>query len=93
MGARENKVEKYLDSEVKKLGGLTRKWTCPGHDGVPDRIVITPLCTVFVEVKTVDGKRSSVQIREQTRLKEAGGLVYTVFGEKDVDRLIESLDI
>jgi len=38
MGVRENKVEKYLDKEVSKIGGITRKWVCPGRDGVPDRI-------------------------------------------------------
>lgn len=40
VGIRENKVEKYLDKEVTKLGGITRKWVSPGRDGVPDRIVI-----------------------------------------------------
>jgi len=39
MGVRENKVEKYLDTEVKKNGGITRKWVSPGRDGVTDRIV------------------------------------------------------
>jgi len=43
MGVRENKVEKYLDEQVKNIGGITRKWISPGHDGVPDRIVITPM--------------------------------------------------
>ena len=40
MGARENKVETYLDEQVTQQGGITRKWVCPRHDGVPDRIVI-----------------------------------------------------
>ena len=43
MGIRENAVEKYLDSEIKKLGGITRKWISPGRDGVPDRIVINTI--------------------------------------------------
>lgn len=89
MGVRENKVEKYLDSEVKKLGGITRKWVSPGRDGVPDRIVILRGTVWFVEVKTVDGKSTPVQKREQERLMQCGALVHTVYGESDVDLFIE----
>jgi hypothetical protein len=91
MGVRENKVEKYLDSEVKKLGGITRKWVSPGRDGVPDRIVILRGAVWFVEVKTSDGKLTQVQMREHDRLRDAGAKVYTVFGEGDIDSFIEVL--
>lgn len=43
MGVRERKIEKYLDMLVTGKGGITRKWISPGHDGVPDRIVIMPM--------------------------------------------------
>lgn len=43
MGRRENKVEKTFNSEIKKLGGITRKWVSPGVDGVPDRIAVLPV--------------------------------------------------
>lgn len=83
MGVRENKVEKYLDDRVKAAGGITRKWVSPGRDGVPDRI-----CFIdgvwFVEVKTRDGKLSSVQKREQGRLAQAGANVVTVYGAQGV---------
>lgn len=88
MGTRENKVEKYLDSEVKKLGGLTRKWVSPGRDGVPDRIVVVCGEVWFVEVKTSDGKLTPIQKREHDRLSEAGALVHTVYGESGVDEFI-----
>ena len=39
---REKDIEKVLVAEVKKLGGRAYKWTSPGNDGVPDRIVIFP---------------------------------------------------
>lgn len=91
MGTRENKVEKYLDSEVKRLGGLTRKWVSPGRDGVPDRIVIIDGTVWFVEVKTVDGTLSMVQGREHARLREAGAQVITVFGEEGVDDYVRTI--
>lgn len=40
MGVRENKVERCLDTMVRALMSLTRKWVSPGRDGVPDRIVV-----------------------------------------------------
>ena len=92
MGVRENKVEKYLDSQVKELGGLTRKWVSPGRDGVPDRICIIDGHVYFVEVKTVDNKCSPVQIREQLRLSLAGAVVHTVHGEQGVDALIDDIE-
>lgn len=88
MGTREAKVEKYLDQEVKKLGGITRKWVSPGRDGVPDRIVILNGWVAFVEVKTVSGKLSVFQEREHHRLLEVGARVFTVYGEQGVDKFI-----
>lgn len=88
MGVRENKVERYLDKEVVKLGGLTRKWVSPGRDGVPDRIVILDGVVWFVEVKTIDGKLSIAQIREQQRLCDCGANVATVYGIAGVDMFI-----
>lgn len=90
MGARENKVETYLDACVKQVGGLTRKWTS-NVCGVTDRIVV--LKGVFlVEVKVIDGKLSSVQKREHIRLAKAGTQVYTVFGKSGVDAFMILLE-
>ena len=90
MGVRENKVEKYLDKEVSKIGGITRKWVCPGRDGVPDRIVIINGDVTFVEVKTVDGTRSKNQMREHKRLRDKGALVLTLYGHVDVDLFVKA---
>lgn len=89
VGVRENKVEKYLDEQVKLVGGLTRKWVSPMQDGVPDRIVIVEGVVWFVEVKTLDGVLSSPQIREQQRLKDSGVNVTTVYGKTGVDKFME----
>lgn len=88
MGVRENKVEKYLDSEVTKLGGITRKWVSPGRDGVPDRVCILEGVVYFVEVKTTCGKLSVVQEREHARIEATGVSVFTVYGHEGVDTFI-----
>jgi len=90
MGVRENKVEKYLDDQVKLIGGITRKWVSPGHDGVPDRIVFIDGRVYFIEVKTVDGKLSSAQKREHDRLTDHYDEVHTVYGEFGVDELVRN---
>lgn len=89
MGTRENKVEKVLDEQFKKLGGTTRKWVSPGVDGVPDRICILKGRVWLVEVKTVDGKLSTTQRREHQRLESHGMNVVTVYGAVDIHRFIE----
>ena len=90
MGVRENKVEKYLNSEIDKMGGITRKWVSPGRDGVPDRIIIVDGTIDLVEVKTNDGKLSPSQIREQVRLSNAGATVATVYGKNGVDEYVKT---
>lgn len=78
---REKDVEKILVAEVKKLGGRAYKWTSPGNDGVPDRIVIFPdRAPVFVELKTDTGKLSALQKVQIGRLRELGQKVYVAYG-------------
>ena len=93
MGVRENKVERYLDSEIKKLGGITRKWVSPGVDGVPDRIIFLNGYVLFCEVKTVDGSYEVSQLRELDRLREHDANVCTVWGETGVNQLIDDLHL
>lgn len=91
MGIRENKVERYLDDEVKSVGGITRKWESRNYAGVPDRIVIFKGQVWFVEVKTVTGKLSVRQKREQAELAANGANVITVFGKNDVDEFVREI--
>ena len=39
---REREIEKWLREQIKNLGGKALKFTSPGNDGVPDRIVFLP---------------------------------------------------
>ena len=78
---KEKEIEKILVSEVKKLGGKAYKWTSPGNDGVPDRIVIFPnRAPVFVELKTEKGRLTPLQVVQIDRLRELGQAVFVVKG-------------
>ena len=49
---REKTIEQKLAAAVKKYGGICPKFTSPGFDGMPDRIVLMPNGKMaFVEVK------------------------------------------
>lgn len=65
---KESTIERAFARRVKKAGGLCWKFTSPGTQGVPDRVVILPQGRVFfVELKSENGRLSAIQ---ETRLKE-----------------------
>lgn len=52
-------VECILDREVRKAGGITRKWQSPSNRSVHDRVCIFPGADIWlVEVKAPDGRKS-----------------------------------
>ena len=88
----EKQVEKYLHNQIGKLGGTTRKWTCPNRAGVPDRIVFLPGGNIyFVELKTDTGKLTVRQQREIQRLTDLGANVWVVYGERGVDGFVNAI--
>lgn len=82
---RESVIETYLREGVKKLGGRAYKWTSPGNDGVPDRIVVLPdRPPIFVELKTEKGMLSPLQKVQIARLRELGQDVRVLYGKEQV---------
>lgn len=90
MGRPEAIVEKYLDSEIKKLGGFTEKWE--GRNGNPDRIVFLPYGRVwFVEVKTLKQNLRPSQQRFSDKLSKMGANTTFVKGKHGVDLFIKDV--
>lgn len=86
---REKDIETVLVREVKRMGGRAYKWTSPGNDGVPDRIVILPNRNpIFVELKTEKGKLSELQRVQIRRLRELGQDVRVLYGLEAVERFL-----
>lgn len=89
---KEKEIEKILVDEVKRLGGRAYKWTSPGNDGVPDRIVILPdTRVIFVELKTDTGVLSPLQKIQIDRLKKLGQWVEVVKGIQGVKMFFQDL--
>ena len=88
MGKPESKIEDYLDAQVKKRGGFTRKYNSPGRKGAPDRICFWK-GVVFIETKTAIGKLSTIQQREIRRMRNMGATVFVLSSISEVNRFIE----
>lgn len=89
---RESKLEHILVEEIRKEGGKAYKWTSPGNDGVPDRIVFFPGGEVyFIELKTAAGRVSAkqrIQIRTLNGLGQDAMIVKGIGGLIDFFRKI-----
>lgn len=85
----ERDVEKHLRKEVQRLGGLTRKYTSPGVQGVPDRIVFHQGYVYFVELKREGGVVSAQQRHEMFRMAKCGVDTCVCVGLKGVNAFIQ----
>lgn len=89
---REKDIERILVTEVKKLGGWAYKWTSPGNDGVPDRIVFLPgRPPVFAELKAAGGKLTALQRIQISRLKGLGQDVRVLYGADEVRQFLREM--
>lgn len=87
---KEREIERILTAGVKGLGGRAYKWTSPGNDGVPDRIVfLAGRRPVFVELKTDTGKLTALQEVQIRRLRGLGQDVRVLRGAEEVKDFLD----
>jgi hypothetical protein len=88
----ERDIEIYFCRKVRGLGGWAFKWVCPGHSGVPDRIVLLPGGAVwFVELKQPGGRLSALQRAVGALLKRLGMNYCVIWTTEQVDEWIATL--
>lgn len=68
----EKTIEQALKNAIQADGGICWKLTCPGVDGVPDRICLKAGRALFVEVKAPGKKPRPLQQRRMNQLREQG---------------------
>lgn len=88
MGKPEGQIESYLIKQAKKYGFLYYKFTAPGRNGVPDRILIGHGHTIFIELKRPGGKLRELQEEIINDMKSHGAEVYVLDTKSAVDNLI-----
>lgn len=76
---REKEIEQKLVKAVKAVDGLCIKFTSPGMDGVPDRLVLmTGGKLAFIELKATGKKSRPLQIKRMEQLKRLGFLCFVL---------------
>lgn len=87
----EKSIENILRKAVEDEGGVCLKWTCPGHRGVPDRMILFPGGIIaFVELKRPGAKVKAGGLQEwwRQRLVELGFPCYEISTVKQVKQLV-----
>jgi hypothetical protein len=85
---REKAVEQYLLTQCRRHGLFCLKFVSPARGGVPDRIVLTPTGTVFVEVKRPGGDLEKRQRVMHAKMRRFGAEIHVVDDERAVDAFI-----
>jgi hypothetical protein len=89
---REKTVEQKLVAAVKSMGGLAPKFTSPGLDGVPDRLVLLPHGKMaFVELKAPGKTLRPLQVRRKRQLEALGFQVYCVDRPEQIGGILDEI--
>ena len=89
---REKAIERKLLMAVKSLEGIAPKFTSPGFDGMPDRIVLLPGGHMaFVEVKAHGKKPSPIQMARHRLLRRLGFKVYVLDDEQQIGDVLDEI--
>lgn len=89
---REKTLERKLVRAVKATGGIAPKFTSPGTDGMPDRLVLLPLGRIaFVEVKRHGEKPRPLQEARHGMLRRLGFKVYVLDDEGQIGEILDDI--
>ena len=89
---KEKIIEQKLVKAVKDMGGIAPKFTSPGFDGMPDRIVLLPGGHMaFVEVKAPGEKPRPLQLARHRLLRDLGFKVYVLDDERQIGGLLDEI--
>ena len=89
---REKAIEAKLIQATKALGGIAPKFTSPGLDGMPDRIVILPGGHMaFVEVKAPGKVPRPIQEARHRMLRRLGFKVYVLDRPEQIGGILDEI--
>lgn len=89
---RESAIEKKLVTAVRAKGGIAPKFTSPGFDGMPDRIILLPNGNMgFAELKVPGKKPRALQLSRHKLLRRLGFKVYVIDGAEQIGSVIDEV--
>ena len=89
---KEKILERRLVQAIKAMGGIAPKFTSPGFDGMPDRLLLLPMGKIaFVEVKRYGEKPRPLQIARHGLLRRLGFRVYVLDEEAQIHQITKEM--
>lgn len=89
---REKHIEQKLVRAVRIAGGICPKFTSPGFDGMPDRLVLMPGAKIaFVEVKAPGEKPRPLQEARHRLMRSLGFTVYVLDSPEQIGGIIDEI--
>lgn len=88
---RESRIEQALRLRAADYGFLALKFVSPQKAGVPDRVLITPHGTVFIELKAPGQKPRPLQNRVMAEMARSGARLYLIDNLDAVETLLAAL--
>lgn len=90
---REKSIEQKLVRAVKQRGGICPKFTSPGYDGMPDRLVVLPKGRIaFVEVKAPGEEPRPLQTSRHRLLKRLGVRVFVLDDPESIGGILDEIE-
>ena len=90
---REKDIEKEFAARTKAMEGIAPKFTSPGFDGMPDRLVLLPQGRMgFVELKAPGRTPRPLQLARHRLLRQLGFKVYVIDEINQIDSVLEEID-
>ena len=89
---REKIVEQKLVKVAKAKGGIAPKFTSPGFDGMPDRLVLLPGGKMgFAELKAPGKKPRPLQEARHRLLRRLGFKVYVIDRLEQIESVLDEI--
>ena len=89
---REKNIEQKFVKAAKSAGGIAPKLTCPGFDGMPDRLVLMPEGRIgFVEVKAPGKEPRPLQVARHGLLRRLGFKVYVLDAPEQIGGILDEI--
>ena len=89
---REKTIEAKLVKDVRSMDGLALKFSSPGFDGVPDRLILLPKGRIaFVELKAPGKMFRPLQVKRKRQLEALGFSVYSIDGVEQIGGILSEI--
>ena len=88
----EREIEKELVTKTKAMGGIAPKFTSPGFDGMPDRLILLPNGKMgFAELKAPGKKPRALQEARHRLLRRLGFKVYVIDRLEQIESVLDEI--